>query len=74
MAAAAWGGVGGGGWGAAAPVDAAEDADEAEKERERDLEAINKRFNEWAQLQMQIHLSHAQRRDLLRAMALKLST
>ena len=52
-------------------VDAVEDIDGA-GERERNQAAHTKRFNEWVELQKQFHLSHAQRRDLLRAMALKL--
>ena len=62
-----------GGWDAVAAAEADEGTDEEEEERERELEANNKRFEECVELQMQIHLSHAERCNLLRATALQLS-
>ena len=51
-----------------------EDADE-EEERKGELEANNKIMNDrdWVKLQMQIPRPTAERRDLLRAMALQFS-
>ena len=72
MAAYAWDGGGAGGWDAAAATDATENVNK-EDAHERNQAPHSKRFNEWTELQSQLHLSHAKRRDLLRAMALKLS-